>query len=453
MTITKFFFATISTTFFFLSTPLSATQSINKVKDLKIGNGHVCVLFVEGSVKCWGENYYGHLGLGDTMSRGNASTHMGSQLPFVKMPSGTRVTKVATGAQHTCALLDNGKIKCWGSNQAGNLGLGSVIATGGTPDLTPDKTPYASLGTDLIAKDIAAGHLFSCALFTNGRVKCWGSNQNGQLANGDKKIIGDRPETLGDNMPFAKLGAKPVARIFAQYATACALFEDGALKCWGQNSIGKLGIGSAVDYIGADERELGENLKAVDLGDNGSNVYIKDVALSDYTACALLSNGNAKCWGYNIYGELGQGDTETRGRSPETMGNNLPPIAVSGSGLSIQSIGIGGATTCASLNNHGVKCWGSQKYGSLGSENSMNLGSLQEHMGENLPFVDLGWLNSVKKVEVGRAISCALFTNGRVKCWGLNDGAFAGYLGIGSLRQHIGDLPGDMGDNLPFVDL
>jgi hypothetical protein len=159
----------------------------------------------DGSVKCWGEYNYGNLGLDDTISRGDEPNEMGDNLPAVNVGAGKTASAVVTGHHHTCALLNDGSVKCWGWNSNGQLGLGDTIDRGDGPNDMGDNLPAVNLGTGKTASAVSAGGGHTCSLLNNGSVKCWGQNSSGQLGLGDTSARGDQPNEMGDNLPTVKL--------------------------------------------------------------------------------------------------------------------------------------------------------------------------------------------------------------------------------------------------------
>jgi alpha-tubulin suppressor-like RCC1 family protein len=284
---------------------------------------HSCALLSDGRVKCWGWSEYGTLGLGDPLPRGDAPNEMGDNLPAIDLGAGAKAVAIATALHHTCALLSDGRVKCWGFNKFGQLGLGDTLSRGDAPNEMGDNLPAVNLGTGAKAVAIATGREFTCALLEDGRVKCWGANPEGQLGLGDKVHRGGDPSQMGDNLPAIDLGTGAKATAIApSYAHTCALLSDGTAKCWGANVDGLLGLGDA-EYRGDGPNEMGDNLPAVNLGTGKTAVAISPAI---YHTCALLSDGTIKCWGRNMFGSLGLGDTLPRGDKPDEMGDNLPAL-------------------------------------------------------------------------------------------------------------------------------
>ncbi len=289
-----------------------------------LSTGAGCAVLDDGSVKCWGAGGNA-LGLGDFFSRGDMPGEMGDALPAVDLGSGRRAIGVTAGALHTCALLDGGTLKCWGDNYPGDLGLGDTVDRGGMPGQMGDALPAVDLGTGREAVAVAVGGRHTCALLDDGAVKCWGANDAGQLGLGDTRNRGDMPGQMGDALPAVDLGTGRTAVAVAAGADhTCAVLDDGAVKCWGFNLYGELGLGDRADR-GDRAGEMGDALRAVDLGTGRRALGVWSSSSSVFT-CALLDDGSVKCWGYNVHGELGLGDTNNRGDNPGEMGDALPAV-------------------------------------------------------------------------------------------------------------------------------
>jgi E3 ubiquitin-protein ligase HERC3 len=218
---------------------------------------------------------------------------------------------VAVGRFSSCALGSNGVVKCWGFNNAGLLGLGDTTERGDLPGQMGNNLGAVDLGTGRTAKEITVGIPNACAVLDNGTVKCWGYNPSGQLGLGDTINRGDLPGEMGDNLPAVDLGTGRTARAVVGGPATCALLDNGTVKCWGRNQSGELGLGDTTDR-GDLPGEMGDNLPAVDLG-SGRTAQAIAVGVGGEWTCALLDNGTVKCWGENTNGELGLGDTTSHG--------------------------------------------------------------------------------------------------------------------------------------------
>ena len=406
------------------------------------GSDHTCAMLDNGSVKCWGINRSGALGLGDISDRGDEPCEMGDALPPADLGTGRSAVALAAGGGYTCALLDDGALKCWGTNSSGRLGLGDTSNRGDGPGEMGDALPGVDLGTGRTAVALAAGMLHACALLDNGSVKCWGNNINGALGLGDTANRGDEPAEMGDALPEVDLGTDRTALAVAAGAYFnCALLDTGAVKCWGNNNNGTLGLGLANgDHRGDEPAEMGDALPEVDLGVGRTATA---VALGNSHACALLDSGALKCWGENRDGGLGLGDTESRGDEPDEMGDALPEVDL-GTGRSGVAIAAGGYHTCALLDNGALKCWGANDSSQLGLGDVESRGVLPGQMGDALPGVDLGTGRTAIGLTASFLHNCAQLDTGSVKCWGYNE---LGELGLGDTETR-GDEPDEMGDAL-----
>jgi cysteine-rich repeat protein len=350
-----------------------------------VGMWHACMATL-GGVRCWGYNADGELGLGDTDNRGDDPGEMGSALPFVDLGTNFFPTGIAAGYFSTCAVSTYATLKCWGANYQGQLGLGDTQYRGNLSGQMGNALPVVDLGTNVMVKDVTVGATHACALVNSGQIKCWGDNRRGELGLGDTVTRGDGPGEMGDALPFVNLGTGEVAvKVVAGGNRTCAELERHAVKCWGDNSSGELGLEDLVAR-GTAPDQMGDALPTVDVG-TGREVV--DLALGDGHVCVLLDDGTVKCWGVNNDGQLGvpPGGLDRGGR-PGDMGDNLLPIDLGGD--TAELVATGAAHTCAKLHSQGVvKCWGSNGLGELGLGDTNARGDDPNEMGANLPAVDV----------------------------------------------------------------
>lgn len=403
------------------------------------GTLHACGIYHDGRLRCWGDNTHGQLGLGDTLNRGGSPGDMGNELDFVDLGTGRTAVHVSAGYEHTCAILDNGDLKCWGRNNAGQLGQEDIDTRGIGPDQMGDNLDPINLGTGRTALQVSASHFWhTCAVLDNGDTKCWGNNLEGQLGLGDTTSRGGSVDTMGDNLDPINLGAGRTAlQVAAGDSHSCALLDDGSVKCWGWNNTGQLGLGI-----------FGNQHEPTDPVLLGTGRTATAISTGSHFACAILDGNEAKCWGSNGGGQLGQGDTTSRGNTADLMGDNLNAINL-GTGRTIASISTGGAHSCAHLDNGDVKCWGFNGGGRLGTGDTANRGTNSAQMGDALATVDMGTNLTIDHVAAGGVLSCAVLNTSELKCWGANG---SGQLGLED-TENRGDEPGEMGDDLPTVNL
>ena len=157
-----------------------------------------------GAVRCWGYNNNGQLGIDNTTTMGDGAGEMGDNLPSINLGTGRTAIAISAGTNHTCALLDNASVKCWGYNGYGQLGIDNDTQMGdGSGEMS--QLTGINLGTGRTATAISAGGSHTCAFLDNDSVKCWGNNDNGKLGIGNTTDMGDDPGEMGDNLPSVNL--------------------------------------------------------------------------------------------------------------------------------------------------------------------------------------------------------------------------------------------------------
>ena len=360
---------------------------------------HSCALTTDGAVLCWGDNAYGQLGNGTTYEGANPALAVIASGAL----SGKTVTRVAAGDYHTCALTADGALYCWGYNEYGGLGDGTN---------TDSNQPVAvNTGGALSGKTVTAvagGADHSCALTTDHAVYCWGGNGRGQLGDGTND---------DSNLPVAvktdgALSGKTVTRVSAGFTSTCVLTSDGAVYCWGDNFRGQLGNGTNDD----------SNVPVAVTTDGAlSGKTVTALAVGSGHTCALTTDHAVYCWGSNYNGELGNGTNDA---------SNVPVAVNIGGALSgetVTALAAGSIHTCALTAGGAVYCWGGNAYGALGDGTNEN---------SNVPVAVKrdGVLNgkTVTAVTAGSDYSCALTTDGAVRCWGDN---YSGQLGDGTTED------------------
>ncbi len=332
------------------------------------GDAHTCGLLLGGNVQCWGDDNHGQLG--------DKSTAMQSQVPVAVL--GSSFASISAGNAHTCARTMAGGAQCWGYNNWGQLGNGSMA---------DQYQPANVSGLTSGVSAVSAGGLFSCAL-VSGAVECWGANANGQLGN---------PTTLTySSTPVAVAGlAAGVTAIATGSYHACAI-QAGVVKCWGSDNDGQLGNGSMTNSPTAvDVQELpsgmvtaiaagghhscavvdgsaycwGNNFNG-ELGNDsttnsstaalvkGFPPHVASIAAGAAHTCALTDAGAVYCWGSNGYGQLGNSSGT----------DSHVPVAVAGSNDSFVAITAGDNHACALTSQGTAECWGDDANGQLGND-------------------------------------------------------------------------------------
>ena len=257
-------------------------------KMVSAGGRHTCAILNDNSLACWGKGDAGQLGTGDT---GNLDTPA-----VVDLGKDRTVKMISVGDNHTCAILDDDSLKCWGENSDGQLGHGDTDDRGDESGEMGDNLSAVNLGADKSAKMVSAGSVHTCAILNDDTLKCWGGNAYGQLGYGDN---------TGRNVPEAtsaiNLGAERTAQaVSTGIFHTCAILDDNTLKCWGGNAYGQLGYGDDTD------RNAPEATATVDFGDVRA---VKDVSVGSGHSCALMDDDSLMCWGANNHGQLGAGNS------------------------------------------------------------------------------------------------------------------------------------------------
>jgi|GEM_PF-1610345 len=289
--------------------------------------------------------------------------------------SGSMITLIAVG---TCTIA---------ANQPGNATYSAAA------QIIQSFSVYSAIST-IFDSPLAVGSYHSCALTATAGVKCWGDNSYGQLGDGTTTLRREPVDVIGLNAN--------IAAVSAGTNHTCAITVAGGVKCWGNNTGGDLGDGTAVQRNApVDVAGLASGVVAISTG--GSHT------------CAVTSVGGVKCWGANGDGQLGDGTTT----------NRLSPVNVSGLTIGVLDVRVGDAHSCALITGGGVKCWGAGYRGQLG---------YVAPSGSTVAGDVIGLASGVLGIESGANHSCALLAAGAVKCWGLNS---SGQLGNGAVLDPL----------------
>ena len=423
----------------------ASTQSQARMRYITAGDNHTCFVLSDNSVKCFGMGSEGQLGSGTTDNIGDGTALSVATSSVVSLGTVRTARSISAGASHTCALLDNATIKCWGSGLYGRLGYGDSTNRGDSTGQMGDSLPAVSLGTGRTALQISVGSQHSCALLDNFAVKCWGRGNYGQLGIGSTATIGDGAGEMGDSLVAVAFASGRSARAIAagSYHT-CALLDNASVVCWGRGTYGQLGQGATTNIGHSSSATVATTLAI----DSGSGRTALAISAGDAHTCAILDNATLKCWGSGGNGRLGSGATNNLGDGANEMGNSLAVIDV-GTGRTARAISAGIAHTCVVLDNATVKCWGDGGYGKLGYGNQNNVGDIPNQMGTNLATVSLGTGRTALAISAGGTHTCAVLDNATLKCWG--DGS-SGQIGSNNVLA-VGASAGEMGDSLAVVAL
>ena len=399
----------------------AAVADFTNAAQLDVGGRHACAVTSTGAAKCWGDNTNGILGDGTTTARSWAGDVAG-------LTSGVNAVTTSRGwdvgspeVAHSCALLMTGQVRCWGDNSFGQLGTGTA---GGF-----STTPSAPVALPSPAMAVSAGWGHTCALLVDGTVWCWGYNGEGQLGDGKSSMSGEasRPE------PAQLPGLAGIVQISAGPADSCAVDASRAVKCWpmdvsgGQpKSIMLSGPAVSVSVGGTKLHTCSVISGTVGCTKVGPTPLPYD---GGPHACAVLNSGAIQCWGNNNVGQLGDGSTTFSSTPTTVSGFSAGGLQVSAGGHRTRPLSYTqseperalDAHTCAVGSAGQVKCWGSNYCGvvspTVAEPNCSTTGSTAV----TTPISP--GVSGAQYVAAGGEFACAMFASGTVSCWGLGYGA------------------------------
>ena len=363
------------------------------IRDLVLGTNHSCVLFLDGSVKCWGRNEHGQLGQDSDQNLGDDAGEMAAltaiNLGMDDQSRAYTAKAINAGGHHTCAILNDDKLKCWGRNDSGQLGIGGTDTQG---DNSGEMAVLSAinLGTNLTAKAIDLGSTHTCVILSNDLVKCWGDGANGKLGQNSEDSIGSVEDSVA-NLTAINLGVDSNSNPYMPLAIrtgqeySCALLNGDSVKCWGRNHAGQLGQDNNTNY-GTTSNPM-STLDSIVFA-NTTGVRLMD-ARNNHT-CALFNDDSLKCWGYGLYGRLGYGNARNLGTSGNSLASFSGSIDLGGESFSIADVSAGYFHSCAISSSNEVKCWGRNHTGQLGQDSTEDLGDEANELGTNLDAIDFG---------------------------------------------------------------
>jgi alpha-tubulin suppressor-like RCC1 family protein len=362
--------------------------------DIETNGATTCAVSLDGRIRCWGRNTEGQLGLGMADATIAAMLALPAQASDVRL--GALAASLAMGGEHLCALTRGGGVRCWGSNRIGQLGYPSLPQGPEPAAVVPAQVGDVTLTS--MSTAVAAGFDHSCALASDDRLSCWG-NRRGFGAG-----VGAQATAL----PLEVDGPpRPIRQIAAGTYFTCAVFQEGDVYCWGSNPEPSLQSG-----------RVHLNGKVVRVG------------LGSRHACALLEGGSVSCWGSGLRGVLGYGNVQT-------IGDDEAPGAGGGVALGEKAVDlvVGSQHACALLASGALRCWGSGENGRLGLGHTRDIGD-DEVPADASPVPIQG---RIAKLSAGAATTCVLLDDGISRCWGRNTGA----LGTGDFEDRGDDEAAD----------
>ena len=316
-------------------------------------------------------------------------------------PPETGWTAIAAGATHACGLWGPGVAYCWGGNDRGQLGVGTL-------DLASSSRP-TRVETELRFKALALGQFHSCGVTVGGDVHCWGENALGQLGDGTDTDAA-APVPVDSNEEFDLLSA-------GAYHT-CGLTGDGRAFCWGGGGGFEDGRDLALGFVPPDSCAFGSyfSTRCSQMPRPvGGGFTFTEVSAGLFHTCAVTTEGRPYCWGWN-QGQLGNG--EDHSNDPDnTAPGYVEPQPLSGQ-FSFASISAGGLHSCGVTSEGVAYCWGAAPFerGELGT------GDLLPHLVPEFVDGDVAFqtVHAAAMNSIYNAYSCGLDADGAAWCWGAN---------------------------------
>ncbi len=334
-----------------------------------LGSTFACARTTVGAARCWGQSSEGNLGNGADAS---------SPTPVQVSGLTTGVRDLAAGTAAACAVTASRAAMCWGWELFGALGDG-VVGNGHS------NVPVQVVGLTSGVRSVSVGNAYGCAVLEAGTVSCWGNDTNGVLG-------ADGPTGLNSGVPVTVAGLSGVASVATGNTFACALTTAGAVRCWGDDSVGQLGNGTTGGVTTTPVTVTGLSSGVTSLAAGGS------------TACAVTAAGAVQCWGSNLEGQLGIGKTDLQQRF------STVPVTVSGLASGQRSVSVGsGHSSCAVSVAGAVRCWGYNRNGYLGDGTEAD---------STVPVPVVGLSRGGAAESQSTYSGCALTTTARVRCWG-----------------------------------
>jgi alpha-tubulin suppressor-like RCC1 family protein len=335
---------------------MGATPSAPSLK-ISAGDTHVLALKADGTVRSWGADNFGQLGIGTPIS---------SPLP-VQVAGIPAISAVAAGFAFTVAVDTGGNVWTWGGNAFGQLGDGTT-ADRATPKMVPGLVG---------ATAVAAGEAFVIALKSDGTVWTWGSNGSGQLGTNNSAAQTTSPAQVG--------GLPKIVAVAAGSYHALAIASDGSLWVWGYNNDGELGDGTYNNSLVPEKNTGISGVIAVDGGQTHS--------------LAVKSDGTVWAWGNNGNSQLGDGTTTLRLTPVQTL--NI---------VNATSVAAGGFYSMARTADGKVWAWGNNYAGNLGTGSETN----------DVATPVMAQVSGATKIAAGSDFSLAIVNGGALAAWGDN---------------------------------
>ncbi|MDR0591421.1 MAG: IPT/TIG domain-containing protein, partial [Candidatus Nomurabacteria bacterium] len=366
------------------------------------GGRHHCAIAADNYIYCWGYNGDGVLGNGT-----NTSSSIPVRVSQGAMPNQNGAKAIGDGVYSNCAIASDNWVYCWGANGNGALGNGPATAASNTPV----KVSQGAIPANATIKKLAIGQDGGCVIASDDWAYCWGRNADGQVGNPSASSPQRTPIALNhDNIPS---GAK-IVDLSMGFGYGCAIIDTGAAYCWGNNGYGALGDGTST----ARNKPVAVSMPS---GVTFSQITAGGVTGSGSSVtCATATNGDAYCWGYGSWRQVGNGTTTATNNTPKLVSQGARPSGVGFRSVTTGSYNASYTVVCGLGTDNKVYCWGTGDTGELGNGTANGT--------SNVPAAAVSMPSGVTVLQLatGSDHSCAIGSDYNMYCWGYGD---AGRLG------------------------
>ncbi|UTX51066.1 hypothetical protein KI440_02565 [Candidatus Saccharibacteria bacterium TM7i] len=394
------------------NTPVAVAQGSRPAAAMQVSQistrfYHTCAIGFDNKAYCWGYNNYGQLGDNTTVQK-NAPVAVAQGAT----PAGSTALQIETGTEQTCMIASNDKAYCWGAGDSGRLGTGGVANTS-----VPAAVAQGAMAATARVSQLSLGWGHTCAVTTDSKAYCWGSGADGKLGKALNDVTNSNSPTL---VNFADIEAKDtmIDSISASGngvsgRSTCAVSTTGRVYCWGFNGNGEIGDSSTTT------RTLPVSISSGEIPDGA---IVTQVSAMNGSVCVLTSQEKAYCWGANLEGRFGRGDT-TASRTPVSVNSLYDKTRWP----YLKNVSAGSTHACALTSDNRVYCWGNNGNGQLGDGTTIQKSSpVAVSQGEIPAGV------TIRQLVTGVNYTCVLASDNKIYCWGYSN---YGQLGDGTTIQ------------------
>jgi alpha-tubulin suppressor-like RCC1 family protein len=402
--------------------PYTYYEDLYFFDQVEIGSNHSAAIDSEGNIFTWGYNYYGQLGDGTSTNR-TTPTEITNQFGLV---AGETITSVSLGGSHSAAITSKGRIFTWGNNEFGQLGDG----TSTSKNIPTEITSFFNLNITEKISSISIGYSYSSAITSEGRIFTWGVNYSSVLGDGTTT---HRYVPTDITNQFSLNTEEVIINVFFGSSHSGAITSQGRVFTWGLNNLGQLGVGES-DYDSHPNPIEITNQFPLSEGE-----LITEISLGVDHSSAITSEGRVFTWGYNSYGQLGDGTTTQR-NIPTEITNQFVLLT----GETVRSIFLGSEHSLAMSSYGRIYVWGRNSSGQLGDGTTTD---------RNIPkeITSHFYLDAeevIKSISMGFSYSSGITSDGKIFTWGSNR---QGQLGDGTTTER--NTPTEITNNFNAVTI